>query len=171
MEFEHIVQINDPQLLGVEFLSRDQLWLGLVAKAYRPEQFNTALESTAILSEQQLDTHTKLTRSINFGSLKFNDSIELYPLEKTVNRIPETDFCGEACLTISIEEPEPNLLWLRFRYEIQELEDQSDNNCSQTEMNEARKQAYKALDIDTVKVIRSLAQMNPDLKPDPRHLH
>lgn len=27
MEFEHIVQINDPNLTDIEFTSRDQLWL------------------------------------------------------------------------------------------------------------------------------------------------
>lgn len=171
MEFEHIVQINDPQLMGVEFLSRDQLWLGLVAKAYRPEQFNTSLEPTQILSEEQRSDHITLKRRIDFGTFAFDDSIELYTLDKTINRIPETDFCGNSCLTISIEEPEAQQLWLRFRYEIQELGSQADPNCSEQEINEVRKQAYKALDIDTVKVIRAIAQMNPDLSADDRKLH
>ncbi|MDX1668743.1 MAG: AtaL-like protein, partial [Limnobacter sp.] len=147
MDFEHLVQINDPQLRQVEFLSREQLWLGLVAKAYRPEQFNVALEHTEILHEKVREGVTFLDRRIDFGNFSFVDCIELHDQHQTINHIPATDFCGQSCLTIQIEEPRPQEFWLRFQYVIHDLAGQGDAQCSQDEVDEARKQAYQALDI------------------------
>ena len=43
LEFEHIVQINDPEDAKVKPMTRAQLWEGLLLRARDPGKFNAAL--------------------------------------------------------------------------------------------------------------------------------
>lgn len=167
MRFEHLIQINDNNLTEVENLSREQLWFGLVARAYKPTKFIMGLEGADILDTQLQEGVMLIKRRLDFGSFKIFDEIELHEEERTVNRIYPSEFSGASSLVIQIEEPQQEELWLRFTYHIEELNG-PDGNPTQSgldtqQMNEARRQAYKASDIDTVKMIRELAGMTPDL--------
>lgn len=163
MEFEHLVQVNDPQLLDVAPLSRQQVWLGLVARAYRPDQFNIGLESCSLAPPQHDGTVTTLDRKLNYGSFEIADCVVMHDEDRTVTSVVPSEVCGASQLTIQIEEPEPGQLWLRFHYLIKENDSASTPEATLKQVQEARKQAYRASDIDTVKVIRQLAAMTPNL--------
>lgn len=164
MRFEHLIQINDNSLTDVENLSRSQLWFGLVARAYKPTKFIMGLEGADILDTQVQEGVMLIKRRLDFGSFKIYDEIELHEEQRTVNRIYPSEFSGASSLIIQIEEPQEAELWLRFTYQIEEQANMpSSSGLEQQQMNEARKQAYKASDIDTVKMIRELAGMTPDL--------
>ncbi|HEX5486610.1 MAG TPA: SRPBCC family protein [Limnobacter sp.] len=163
MQFEHLVQINDPQLTDVRFLSRAQVWFGLVARAYKPEKFILGLVNCTIHDRQQNGETTVLSRSLNYGSFVIHDTIALHEGSHTENNIAANEFCGDSCMTIRIEEPEPQQLWLRFRYEVGSPEHENpESELMQAQMDEARRQAYRAADIDTVKMIRELALSVPE---------
>ena len=49
MNFEHLLQINDPENPLVDTLSRDQLWQGLLHRVENPSPFLPGLESSTIL--------------------------------------------------------------------------------------------------------------------------
>ena len=45
MNFEHLIQINDPENPLVDTLSREQLWQGLLHRVENPIPFLPGLES------------------------------------------------------------------------------------------------------------------------------
>ena len=162
MKFEHLVQINDPKLPGVDPLTRQQVWQGLVARAWRPTHFVLGLEDAQITETHQIGNVTTLHRVLNFGPFQIEDRIELHAEDRTETRVPANQFCGDSALTISIVEPAEGELWLRFQYSVSDNPGagQEHTALSQDE-EEVRRQAYKAADIDTVKVIRELAMAMP----------
>jgi hypothetical protein len=58
-------------------------------------------------------------------------------------------------LTMTIEEPEPDIFFVRFEYDddASEAED-----TTEAFYNDFRRSAYKEADIDTIRVIRELAE-------------
>ncbi len=66
MRFEHLIQINDPRLALVDFLSRQQLWLGLVHRGRQPAGFARGLESSTVDSESRTADVTMLNRTLDF---------------------------------------------------------------------------------------------------------
>lgn len=173
MHFEHLIQINDTELFGVDTLSRAQVWLGLQARAHRPGKFILGLESADILNtEQTAEGNLRLQRRLDFGSFQILDEIELFDNQRTENRIHPSPVSGASSMVIQIEEPEAGQLWLRFTYEVEDPAGLSQAEQEELQQyNEARKQAYKAADIDTVKIIRELALMAPDLGDEPMTSH
>ena len=172
MKFEHLVQINDPSLPGVDWLTRQQLWLGLVARAWKPTRFVLGLEDAQITESRQQGNVTTLYRVLDYGPFKIEDSIELHEEDRTETRIVANQFCGDSTLTISIEEPNQGELWLRFYYQVSDAPNTGDvPGASSTDVEEVRKQAYRAADIDTVRMIRELAMAMPPQTPEPRKDH
>lgn len=162
MKFEHLVQINDPNLPGIDWLTRQQLWLGLVARAWKPTRFVLGLEDAQVMQTKQEGKVTTLSRVLNYGPFQIQDTTELVEEERSETRIAANQFCGDSSLTISIEEPEAGELWLRFRYEVSDPADAGETlGASTADVDEVRRQAYKAADIDTVKMIRELALAMP----------
>lgn len=175
MKFEHLIQINDSKAWGIEPLSRQQLWLGLVARAWYPTKFVLGLEQAEVLT-QTLDGKTQLlTRKLDFGAFHFEDEVQLIEEDRTINRIRNQQACPDSTLTIAIEEPQSGDLFLRFTYEISETGDQiTPDGVSLAQLNEVRRQAYLAADIDTVKMIRELSRLTPHeglAYPNPRITH
>ncbi|MFN4329345.1 MAG: SRPBCC family protein [Limnobacter sp.] len=166
MKFEHLVQINDPKLFGANWLSREQVWFGLVARAWKPARFVMGLESADILQSSQEGNVTTLTRRLNYGSFQIEDRIALHEHERTETHIAANPYCGESTMTIRIEEPEQGQLWLRFEYRIEDTAEQATAPSLGVDINEVRKQAYRAADIDTVKMIRELANTLPQASQD-----
>jgi hypothetical protein len=162
MKFEHLVQINDPALPGVDWMTRQQLWFGLVARAWKPTRFILGLEDAQVMETSQHGKVTTLSRVLNYGPFQIADITELHEEDRTETRIAANQFCGDSTLTISIEEPAQGELWLRFRYQVSDAP-ASDGvpGASSSDMDEMRKQAYKAADIDTVQMIRELALAMP----------
>jgi Domain of unknown function (DUF1857) len=159
MHFEHLIQINDPRLALVEFLSRQQLWLGLVHRGRQPAGFARGLEGSTVDSERREADVTTLTRTLDFGSFRVRDRVKLVEGSHIVITAAATEQWPQSTLSIAIEEPAPELLFLRFIYES------PDTDFGQPEdrlVAELRRQAYEQSDIDTVVRIRELAA-NGDL--------
>jgi hypothetical protein len=155
MRFEHLVQINDPWMPLLPHLTRAQLWRGLVLRAEQPTQFVFGLAGFAILARDDRAGQTMLTRTLDFGNFSVHDRVALTPPHRSQTRTDAGATWPASRLTITIEEPQPEQLFLRFVYEF-EGEDARSELDAQT--NELRRQAYKSADLDTVQRIRELAE-------------
>ena len=164
MKFEHLVQINDSGLVSLQPLTRAQLWQGLVARAYQPSDFLIGLESCTIRSEETLAQTTTLQRTLDFGAFKMQDTLILESFQRSTIVVAPTEMFSASRMSISIEEPVPGELFLRFTYEWEEDEAGTALDSTTTEI---RKQAYKNADLDTVQRIREMAH---ECRPE-RHLH
>jgi hypothetical protein len=172
MKFEHLVQINDPSLPGIDWLTRQQLWFGLVARAWKPTRFVLGLEDAQVIQTSQQGNVTTLARVLNYGPFQIEDTIRLIDEDRTETRIVANQFCGDSTLTISIEEPETGELWLRFQYHVSDAPASlGGTEVSSHDVDEIRKQAYRAADIDTVRMIRELAMAMPAQQTDSRKNH
>lgn len=154
MDFEHLVQINDPLLPLLDDLSREQLWRGLVLRAEDPVSFVFGLETAAVLDRTEHDGVTHLTRRLDFGSFTVIDTVRLFPMQRTETDVPATDLWPASRLTIRIEEPGPALLYLRFRYESGD----GATGAAEHATSALHRQAYKLADLDTVGRIRQLGE-------------
>lgn len=148
MHYEHLIQINDPNDLQIEPLTREQLWLGLIARAERPQYFLIGMDECRIV-ERSGDT---LRRQMWFGTTQVRDRVTYEPqIQVSFDVEPTLEVTG-ARLIIRIEEPRPGELFLRFAYTLQ-----TTAHDAVGELDEYRKSAYRDADIDTVRMIRQLA--------------
>ncbi|MCX8113862.1 MAG: DUF1857 family protein [Burkholderiaceae bacterium] len=155
MRFEHLVQINDPRIPLLDPLTREQLWRGLVRRAEEPTLFVLALEKATVHAREQLGDAVELVRTLDFGAFTVDDRVRLYPLDRTETRTAATPRWPASRLTIRIEEPEPEALFLRFTYESDEAEADGGLDALAATL---RKRAYESADLDTVQRIRELAR-------------
>lgn len=160
MNFEHLVQVNDPLNPLAETLTREQLWEGLVLRAEQPQLFVLGLDSCTILSH----TGDTLERELHYGHATVRDRVTLTPHERVRYDILATEAYVGGSLTMTIEQPDALQLFLRFEYEttlpIPDTED-----ARQT--SEIVKSAYREADIDTVRLIREYSR-TPQ-RPDALH--
>ena len=150
MNFEHLIQINDPENPLVVPLNRDQLWQGLVHRIENPLPFLPGLESCTIL-ERQAD---ELLRELDFGPAMIRDRVTFAELSWVRFEIQPSAAHPGGSLTITIEEPEPGFLFLRFAYRTTLA---NDPNSEDRAYIEYVKSAYHQSDIDCVRIIRTLA--------------
>ncbi|CAB3770598.1 SRPBCC family protein [Paraburkholderia solisilvae] len=151
MNFEHLIQINDPLNPLVEDLTRDQLWEGLVLRAEQPQLFVLGLDSCTILSR----TGSTLERELHYGHATVRDRVTLQPKDSVRYDILATSAHVGGSLTMTIEQPDSLQLFLRFEYQTTlptTDERPADNDVRQTQ--EIVKSAYRESDIDTVRLIR-----------------
>ena len=160
MNFEHLIQINDPLNPLVETLTREQLWEGLVLRAEQPQLFVMGLDSCSIL----LRTDSTMERELHYGQATVRDHVTLTPQKSVRYDISATaDYVGGS-LTMTIEQPDELQLFLRFEYKtsLPSADQNVDPDAHQTE--EIVKSAYRESDIDTVRLIRQYvsARNTPD---------
>lgn len=160
MNFEHLIQINDPLNPLVETLTREQLWEGLVLRAEQPQLFVIGLDSCTILSR----TDQTLERELHYGPATVRDRVTLTPHKSVRYDIHATEAHVGGSLTMTIEQPDEVQLFLRFEYATT-LPSADTEDARQT--TEIVKSAYREADIDTVRLIRQYAA-NPD-KPGALH--
>ncbi len=161
MNFEHLIQINDPLNPLMEALTREQLWEGLVLRAEQPQLFVLGLDSCTILSR----TDRTLERELHYGHATVRDHVTLTPNESVRYDIRATEAHVGGSLTMTIEQPDEVQLFLRFQYETT-LPVSDTEDARQT--SEIVKSAYREADIDTVRLIRQYAIQNPK---EPGALH
>jgi len=155
VRFEHLIQINDPLMPLLDTLTREQLWRGLVLRAEDPTQFVFGLEIATIHSRRQVGEEIELVRTLAFGSFKVNDRVRLTPQSRSEIHTSAGPTWTASRMSIEIEEPQPELLFLRFIYESDEMA----GDCELDDVTTAlRKQAYERADLDTVARIRALAE-------------
>lgn len=147
LEFEHIVQVNDPANAEIPMLTRSQLWEGLVLRARRPDKFNTSLTvSTQEFAEDEFE------RIIDVGDARFRELVTLYPDESIHTQTLEEFEQIDARSVTQLEEPEEGYLFVRFSYRRELDEDDS------VDVGEHLKSAYLQTDRDAIGMIRMLAQ-------------
>lgn len=163
MNFEHLIEINDPGNILLEPLSRNQLWQGLVLRAEQPELSVVGLDGCVML-ERKIDY---LRRELRFGSLRVQDEVFLIPTQEVRYEIMASELFPASTLTMRIEEPYSGHLFIRFSYG--NVDDENDDM-----VRDHLKQAYIQADNDTVAVIRELAKMGklgPYMEADDQGLH
>lgn len=154
MRFEHLVQINDPLQPLLDELTREQLWRGLVLRAEQPTRFVYGLAGFAIRARESAPGGERLHRTLDFGPFAVRDAVRLEPMRRTVTETEGGPTWPASRFTISIEEPQPAALYLRFVYEF----DEDDSADPDPRVDALRRQAYRSADLDTVAHIRRLAE-------------
>ena len=151
MKFAHLIEINDPLNPLIDPLTRDQLWRGLVVRAESPTDFVPHLDRCII----QERSEQSLSRELHYGDLIVRDRVTFLPLLQVVYHVPPQKGIPESRLTMTIEEPESNIFFVRFEYDdgASEAEDTAD-----AFYNDFRRSAYTESDIDTIRTIREMAQ-------------
>lgn len=154
MKFQHLIQINDPHNPLIDNLTREQLWRGLVMRAEAPQLFMSHLD-TCHLSEQTVDSVKRLLR---YGQLAIHDVVT-YEVQRRVHYlVPAQGEILASSMSMSIEEPQPSMLFVRFEYDDGAPEELADENAY---YDQFRRAAYTAADIDTVRIIRELIAKGP----------
>ncbi|MCM1128699.1 MAG: SRPBCC family protein [Alistipes senegalensis] len=148
MKFEHLIEINNPADPRIEPLTREQLWLGLVLRTEEPALFIPHLDSCTIVARS---TNT-VSRRLKFGDLTVNDHAHYLPLSRIHIQIPEQPDILASTLEITIEEPQPERLFVRFAYE-----DTAPEEGPEAFYHDFRRKAWKEADIDTIRLIREMA--------------
>ncbi len=151
MKFEHLVEINDPRNPLLSPLTREQIWHGLVLRAQAPKVFVPHLDECQLLENSKKG----LTRQLRYGALIVVDKVVFVPQEYVQYVVAAQQDIAASSLVMRIEEPLPGRLFVRFEYE----DGQEASTDETTAMyNDFRHEAYKASDIDTIHIIRELAQ-------------
>jgi hypothetical protein len=162
LNFEHLIQINDPQNPLVLPMTRDQLWEGLVLRAEQPQLFVLGLDGCTILAHEA----NTMERELHYGQATVRDRVT-FTLNESVRYdiLPTAEHVGGS-LTMTIEEPEEAQLFLRFEYRttLPAAENEDDRQTS-----EIVKSAYRESDIDTVRLIRQYVQGMPGEQDAPLH--
>lgn len=150
MKFEHLVEINDFNNPLITEITRDQLWCGLVMRAEMPILFMPYIDECTI-SER---TDVSMQRSLRYGELVVIDQVSLVHSQHVHYQVPAQNDIPESSLRMSIEEPSPGSLFVRFEYDDGQSAEQ---DAANEMLNEYRSSAYHQADIDTVSMIRELA--------------
>ncbi len=151
MKFEHLVEINDLENPMVEIITRAQLWRGLVLRAESPKMFISYIDQCVITDR----TEVAMTREIQYGNLFVTDHVSMLVNDYVHYQVPAQNEIPASTLRMTIEEPEPDRLFVRFCYEDAHTVEEDEAN----EMyDDYRRSAYHEADVDTIRVIRELAE-------------
>lgn len=149
MQFQHLIEINDPLNPLIDSLTRDQLWRGLVLRAEAPKLFIPWLDECTLLARSD----ARLSRTLRYDALLIHDHVTFLPQQTVRYDVPAQADIPVSSLVMTIEEPQPGALFVRFEYEDGKIDDEMD-----AFYNEFRRSAYHEADIDTIRIIRQLAE-------------
>lgn len=150
--YEHLVEINDTQQARPH-LTRQQIWQGLVARAYTPKLFVPGLDGYTV-TEQPTMPGTQLQRTLDYGTFQVHDRVTLQDGHSMITEVAAGPTWPESRLTIIIEEPSAGQFFLRFLYQWQ---DSGESDALAEMTRNFRENAYYTADLDTVAKIRELA--------------
>ena len=150
MKFDHLVEINDPLNPMVAPLTLLQLWSGLVLRAEAPGLFVPWLDR----SEVRANDHGGLDRVLHYGEVPIHDHVGFTPQQRIDYLVPAQGEMAASRLTVSIEAPQPERLFVRFSYDDGIAEEAGSMDAF---YNEFRRSAYQEADIDTIRLIRQFA--------------
>ena len=149
MKFEHLIEVNDLANPLQMQLTREELWFGLLCRAEDACIFLPGLEACHIIERSE----DRLVRDLHFGSAIIRDCVTFDPLHWMRFESEANEEHPGGSLVITIEEPEPGALFLRFAYQTSLPEGGEEVNYAQFVRS-----AYHQSDLDTVRVIRMIAQ-------------
>ena len=150
MKFEHLIEINDPLNPLIDALSIKQLWSGLVLRAESPKLFVPHLDD-CIIDER---TENGFRRRLRYGELVIEDRVVLEPMRQVRYLVAAQQDIAESSLTMTIETPTDETLFVRFQYE--DAHDAA-TDAANAMYDEFRRSAYVESDIDTIGMLRDLA--------------
>jgi hypothetical protein len=151
MKFEHLVEINDFNNPLIAEISREQLWRGLVMRAEMPILFMPYIDECTITERTELS----MQRRLRYGELVVIDQVNLVHMQHIHYQVPTQNEITESSLRMTIEEPSPGSLFVRFVYDDGQNAEQ---DAANEMLNDYRSSAYHQADIDTVSMIRELAE-------------
>jgi hypothetical protein len=149
MKFTHLVQINDLTNPLIDLLSREQLWSGLKLRAEDPAQFTVGLDSFRLLERGE----NELVRELHFGHLTVRDRVSFTPMRHVRYEVEATGEVPAATLITTIEEPEPEQLFVRFEYDTRAVPGSAP---VEPYYQQFMKEAYLEADVDAIRTIRRL---------------
>ncbi|MBI3713056.1 MAG: DUF1857 family protein [Burkholderiales bacterium] len=151
MKFEHLVEINDLTNPLIDVITREQLWRGLVMRAESPKTFMPYMDQCVITPIDALS----MSRVLYFGEFVVEDLVTFTMMECVRCDIKAQGDIAPSSLRMQIEEPDPEHLFVRFTYEMQGGDaDDAESNM----VEKYRYSAYEEADIDTIRIIRELAE-------------
>lgn len=146
MRFEHLLQVNDPGHPGIEPMSRAEVWRGLLIRVESPQRFDLGPDRCEVRTGAS--PHERL-RSVHFGSLRFEDRVTLEP-EQRITFVPQPhEGVAPVHLTVTVEEPQPGALFLRFVYVTH-----GEATAEDRALQGYREQAWLANDRDMLRLLR-----------------
>lgn len=151
MKFEHLIQVNDLNNPMVQNITREQLWRGLVLRAETPRYFMEHVDECT-LSDQ---TASSVNRVLRYGQVTIRDTVTFLPQIQVHYQVPAQGELPASHMRMVIEEPEPEALFIRFIYEDEVSQAEDDAVAF---YNDFRRSAYQNADIDTMRLIRELAE-------------
>lgn len=151
MYFEHLVEINDPADPLAETLGLEQVWTGLMYRVHEPTVFLPGLDRCVVREESP----NRVSRELHFGNARILDNVTFRHQEWVCFESAATPEHAGGRLKISLEQPDGERLFLRFTYETTLSEGMEEEEGVQ--VSEFVKSAYRASDLDTVRVIRMIA--------------
>ena len=151
MKFTHLIEINDPLLPLVDVLTRVQLWRGLVLRATSPKLFVPYLDDCLISDREP----NRFSRALRYGDVLIRDVVTLAPLEEITIAVPEQKDIAASLLIMRIESPQPDAFFVRFIYDDGKV---VETGSMEAFYDEYRRSAYQESDIDTIRLVRELAQ-------------
>lgn len=150
MKFSHLIEINDPANPLIAPLTREQLWRGLVLRAESPMLFVPHLDQCEIA----IQADATLARVLRYGSVVIHDRVMFKAQEMIRYEVPAQTDIAASSLSMTIEEPQPGVFFVRFEYDDATPDAAGSENAY---YNEFRRSAYCEADIDTIRIIRQLA--------------
>lgn len=151
MKFEHLVEINDLTNPAILVITREQLWRGLILRAESPKLFVDYIDECSITERSEVT----MSRKLRYGELRIEDQVSFVHQEHVHYDVPAQKDIPQSSLRMSIEEPAPDALFVRFVYDSGHSAEQDAEN----EMyNAYRRSAYEEADVDTIRLIRELAE-------------
>lgn len=150
MRFEHLVEINDPGNPMIPVLTRRQVWGGLMHRAEDAVPFLPGLRRCTVLGRGD----GTLDRLLAFQGADIRDHVTWEEDRWMRFEVTAPAEHAGSTLTITLEEPAPGHLFLRFAYRTRLGESSGDPDAS---FSEYVKSAYHESDVDTVRMIRVLA--------------
>ncbi|WP_374349242.1 SRPBCC family protein [Chitinimonas sp.] len=155
MHFEHLIQINDPDNEMLTPISRSQLWQGLLRRVEQPQEFLVGVEAVRITERGE----GWLKREMQLGPLQVNDHITLVAEQQVHFATAPSEQHQGGSFTMSIEEPSPGALFVRFTYQTS-LSDQAkvDSGSDDAYFADYVKSAYTDTDVDAIRWIRELVE-------------
>jgi hypothetical protein len=155
VHYEHIIQINDfnnPMLVP---LSRRQLWMGLLRRAERPEEFLIGVERVTVV-ERGPDW---FRREMQLGKLTVLDHISLEEETSVHFQTEASEQHDGGSFLMRIEEPSPGALFVRFVYKTSLPETgPMDTEAGDAYFASYVKAAYRDTDVDSIRKIRELLE-------------
>ncbi|AVY94830.1 DUF1857 domain-containing protein [Microvirgula aerodenitrificans] len=149
MQYEHLIEVNDPNNPMLTQLTRQQLWRGLIHRIEAPGEFLPGVEAVTLVSRS--DVH--IERVMQLGALGVHDRIDLEHEQRLHyhTRAGSNHLGGE--LVVTIEEPDEGHLFVRFRYDTPVADLPEDG----VDYVGYLKAAYRKMDAEAIGLIRELA--------------